>query len=65
MLPILNTSGNVTDSMTTALSTGFGNVQADVISIITTALPYALVIMGLSVALTVGIKVFSRFARKS
>lgn len=57
-------SGNITEGMTTALTTGFGNVQSDVISIVTTALPYALVIMGIGLALTIGIKMFRRISGK-
>lgn len=57
------TAGNVTAGMTTALSTAFANVQADVISIITTALPYALPIMGIMLALTIGIRAFRRFSK--
>lgn len=58
-------SGNVSSDMTSALQTGFGNVQADVISIVTTALPYALVVMGIGLALAIGIKVFKRMASKA
>lgn len=57
-------SGNVTSGMTTALQTGFSNVQADVTTIISTALPYALVILGIGLALSIGIKMFTKISRK-
>lgn len=56
-------SGNITEGMTTALSTAFGNVQADVISLITTALPYGLAIMGVILAIRVGIKAFKAVSK--
>lgn len=56
-------AGNVTSSMTDALQTGFASVKADVISIITVAIPPALVVMGLVIALTVGIRWFRRAAK--
>lgn len=56
-----SSAGNVTAAMTTALQTAFGNVQTDVVSVVTTALPYALGIMGLMLALSIGIKAFKRF----
>lgn len=55
-------AGNVTSGMTTAIQTGLGNVQADVITLVSTALPYALVIMGLGLAISIGMKVFKRIA---
>lgn len=55
-------SGNITSGMTTAIQTGLSNVQADVITLISTALPYALVIMGLGLAISIGMKVFKRIA---
>ena len=57
-------SGNVTAGMTTALQTAFGAVQTDVVSVITTALPYALGIMALTVALRIGIKFFKGIANR-
>lgn len=57
------TSGNITSGMTSALNTAFESVQTDVISIITTALPPALVIMGIGIALTIGIRTFRNAAR--
>ncbi len=57
-------TGAVTADMTSALSTAFGNVQTDVVSIVTTALPPALAILGIGLALTIGIKAFKRLANK-
>lgn len=59
------TSGNITADMTSALSTAFQSVKADVISIITVALPPAIAIMAIGIALTVGIRFFSKFAKRS
>lgn len=56
-------AGNVTTGMTTALGSAFANVQADVITLITTALPYAATIMGIGIALAIGIKQFRRIAK--
>lgn len=56
-------TGNVTSDMTTALQTAFGNVQTDVVSVITTALPYALAVMGLILAVTIGIRFFKRVSK--
>lgn len=58
-----SSSGNITSGMTTALQTAFAGVQADAISIITTALPYALAIMGVIVAIRVGIRFFRSAAK--
>ena len=55
--------GNVTSGMTTAMTTAFNGVKTDVTSIITTALPPALAIMGIVVAISVGVKFFRRFAK--
>lgn len=55
--------GNVSSGMTTALQTAFSNVQTDVTSIITTALPYALGVMGLIIAIRVGVKFFRGTAK--
>lgn len=46
------------ESISTAMSTAFGNVQTNVTSMITTCAPYALGIIGTVLAVTIGIKVF-------
>lgn len=56
-------TGNVTAGMTSALNTAFQAVQTDVVSIITTALPSALGIMAIGLALTIGIRIFRSFAK--
>lgn len=56
-------SGNITAAMTTALQTAFSNVQTDVLSVVGTALPYALAIMGLILAIRIGIKFFRSTAK--
>ena len=48
----------VTEAMKTALSDAFSGVAADVISIATIALPVALSIAGLFIAVRLGIKFF-------
>lgn len=56
-------TGNITADMTSALSTAFGNVQADVLSLITTALPFGLAIMGVILAIRVGIRAFKTVSK--
>lgn len=56
-------SGNITAAMTTALQTAFANVQTDVLSVVGTALPYALAIMGLVLAIRIGIRFFRSTAK--
>ena len=55
--------GNIDSSMSTALSTAFTAVKTDVLSIITTALPPALAIMGIIIAIMVGVRFFKRAAK--
>lgn len=56
-------TGNVTSGMTTAMTGAFESVQADVTSIISAALPPALAIMGIIIAIMVGIRFFKRTAK--
>lgn len=58
-----STATNITADMTTALQTAFAAVQTDVVSIITTALPYALAVMGVMLAVTLGIRFFKRVSK--
>lgn len=46
----------------TAMSTAFSTVQSDVSSMIATAAPYALGIIGTVLAVSIGIKVFKKLA---
>lgn len=50
------------ETISTALTTAFSAVQTDVTSAIGTALPYALGIMGLVLAISIVVRVFKRFA---
>ena len=54
----------VTGSVASALGTGFSNVQSDVVTIVTTALPYALAILGVGLALRIGIRIFKSLSGK-
>lgn len=56
-------TGNIDSTMTSSLTSAFTAVKTDVISIITTALPPALAIMGIIIAITVGVKFFKRSAK--
>ena len=56
-------AGNIDSTMTTSLTTAFTAVKTDVVSIITTALPPALAIMGIGIAIMIGIKFFKRAAK--
>lgn len=55
--------GNSGSAINAALTTAFAGVQTDVTSAIGTALPYALGIMGLVLAISIVVKVFKRFAK--
>lgn len=48
----------MSETITGALSTAFSGVQSDVISIISVALPAALAIVGITIAIRIGIKFF-------
>lgn len=52
----------VSDDVKTSLSTAFTDVKTDVMNIATTALPAALAIIGFTLAVTIGIKLFKKFA---
>lgn len=56
-------TGNIDSSMTTALTTGFAAVKTDVTTIISTALPYALGIMGIMIAIMIGVRFFKRASK--
>ena len=55
-------ASNITSGMTTALGTAFTAVQNDVVTLITTALPYAAAIMGIGMALSIGIRQFKKIS---
>lgn len=56
-------AGNIDESMTTALTTAFEGIKQDVISLINVALPAGLVITGIGIAVSLGIKFFKKFAK--
>lgn len=58
------TSG-MTDAMKTAISSSFQAVQSDVLDVMSSALPIALVILGAGLAITLGVKFFKKIASKS
>lgn len=51
--------------ISTAMATAFAKVQTDVTSMITTSAPYALGIIGIVLATTVGIKVFKKLTAQA
>lgn len=55
-------AANLDEGTKTALTTAFEGVKQDVLDIIAVALPAALVIMGLGIAIKLGIKFFKRFS---
>lgn len=56
------TGSLVTEAMTTAFTTGVDAVKADVSTMVTTALPAGLAIMGLFLAIKLGIRFFRSIA---
>lgn len=54
-------ASSITEDMKTALSTAFTDVKTDAISIMTVALPAALSVMGIGIAITLGINFFKKF----
>ena len=54
----------MSETMTTAISNAFNTIKTDVTSVITTALPVALGIVGLGLAITLGVKFFKKVAGK-
>lgn len=53
----------ISEDLKTALSTAFDGVKTDAMSLFTLALPAALAIMGVSLAITLGIKFFKKFSK--
>lgn len=52
------------DTLTTAINTAFTAVKTDVITLFEKALPAGLSILGLSLAITLGVKFFKKIASK-
>lgn len=55
----------MTSDMQTAISTAFGSVKTDVMSVISDALPIALAIVGVGIAITLGVKFFKKISSKA
>ena len=53
------------EAIQTAMSTAFQSVQTNVISMITTCAPYALAVIGTTLAVTIGIKVFKKLTAQA
>lgn len=54
----------MTEGMTSAVTTAMGQVKTDVFDMIGTVLPYALGILGVGLAITLGIRFFKSIAKK-
>uniref|UniRef100_A0AAU8AVI6 Uncharacterized protein n=1 Tax=Dulem virus 66 TaxID=3145777 RepID=A0AAU8AVI6_9VIRU len=52
----------MTEAMTTAMNTAFTNVKADVMDVMSKALPAGLAIMGVVLAVTIGVRFFKKVA---
>jgi hypothetical protein len=61
MLTYVAASSNI-DTIKTAMQTAFSNVSDNVTSMIATSVPYALAVIGLVMATTIGIKTFKKIA---
>lgn len=55
----------MSESMTTAVDTAFKAIKTDVTSMMSTALPVALAIVGIGLAVTLGVKFFKKISAKS
>ncbi len=55
----------MTDAMTKTISDAFTSIQSDVTSMFGTALPVALAIIGLGLAITLGVKFFKKISSKA
>lgn len=55
----------MTEGMTSAISKAFSDVKTDVLDIMQTALPVALAIVGVGVAVTLGVKFFKKISSKA
>ena len=54
----------MSETLTTAITTAFGNVKTDVLDVFEKAAPVALAIMGIGIAITLGIKFFKKISNK-
>lgn len=56
-------SGTTMSSLITAMGTAFGSIRDDFFSILSTALPIALAVVGAGLAISLGIKYFRKLAK--
>ena len=59
-----NASG-LSDTLKTAMNTAFQNVTSDVMGLIETALPFAMGVIGATLAISIGIGVFKSLTAKA
>ena len=55
----------MSEAMTTAVKTAFTSIKTDVSSMMETALPVALAIVGIGLAVTLGVKFFKKISSKA
>lgn len=55
----------MSESMTTAVKTAFSTIKTDVGSMMETALPIALAIVGIGLAVMLGVKFFKKISSKA
>lgn len=55
----------MTETLKTAISTALTNVKTDVIDVFESALPIALAIVGIGIAVTLGVTFFKRISSKA
>lgn len=55
--------GSAMSGLISALGTAFTSIQTDFFSVLTTALPIALAIVGAGIAITLGIKYFKKLSK--
>jgi hypothetical protein len=63
-IPTLAEETSGSSSVVATLGTSLQSVQTDCMSAISTALPYALAVMGVGVVIGIGIKIFKRVTGK-
>lgn len=61
-VPALAEGVSDTDGLKSAMSTAFGQIKTDAFSMMSTALPIALAIVGAVIAVKLGIKFFKKFS---
>lgn len=55
----------MSEKMTSAISTAFTGVKTDVLDVMETALPVALAIVGVGLAIVLGVKFFKKISSKA